>query len=123
MDFVTGLPKSKDGRGVEYDSILIIVDQLTKMVHYEPILTTLEAEELDEVLIKTFIKYYDLSDSIIINRGLLFTLKFWSSLCYYLNIKRRLSNAFRPQTDRQTKRQNSTLEAYLRTYYWFEQDN
>ena len=26
MDFVTGLPKSKDWRGVEYDSILVIVD-------------------------------------------------------------------------------------------------
>ncbi len=41
MDFVTRLPKSKDSRGIEYDLILVIVDRLTKMVHYEPLLQTL----------------------------------------------------------------------------------
>ena len=34
---------SKDWRGVEYDSILVIVDRLTKKIHYEPVLTTLDA--------------------------------------------------------------------------------
>lgn len=34
MDFVTGLPPSKDWK---YDSILIIVDRLTKMVLYEAV--------------------------------------------------------------------------------------
>ena len=44
MDFVTGLPRNKDWRGVEYNSILIIIDRLTKMVHYKPVLTTLNAK-------------------------------------------------------------------------------
>ncbi len=51
MDFVTRLPKSKNWRGVENDVILIIVDRFTKMVHYEPVLTALDAEQLAEVLI------------------------------------------------------------------------
>ncbi len=33
MDFVTGLPISADWKGDSYDSILVIVDRLTKMVH------------------------------------------------------------------------------------------
>ena len=100
MDFVIGLSKSKDWHRVEYDSILVIIDQLTKMVYYEPVLTTLNAKQLAEVLIEVIFKYHGLSDSIIIDRRLLFTSKFWSSLCYYLNIKRRLSTAFHPQTNR-----------------------
>ena len=67
MGFVTRLSKSKDWRGVEYNSILVIVDQLTKMVHYKPVLTTLDAEQLTEVLIEMVIHYHGLPDSIITN--------------------------------------------------------
>ena len=122
MDFVTGLPKSKDWRGVKYDSILVIFDRLTKMVHYEPLLTTLDTNQLAKILIEMVIKYHGLPESIVTDRGSLFTSKFWSSLCYYLNDKRRLSTAFHPQTNGQTKRQNGTMKAYLRAYYRFEQD-
>ena len=66
------------------------------MVHYEPVLTTLDAEQLAEVLIEAIFKYHGLPDSIITDRGSLFTSKFWSSLCYYLNVKRRLKTAFHP---------------------------
>ena len=34
MDFVIGLPLFADWKGDSYGSILIIVDRLTKMVHY-----------------------------------------------------------------------------------------
>ena len=68
-------------------------------------------------------KYHGLPDSIVTDRGSLFTSNFWSSLCYYMKIKRRLSTAFHPQTDGQTERQNSTMEAYLRSYCRFEQDD
>ena len=51
MDFVTGLPESADWKRDSYDSILVIVDQLTKMVHYEPVLTTITAPWLAEVII------------------------------------------------------------------------
>ena len=123
MDFVTGLPESKDWKGVDYDSILVVVDRLTKMVHYEAVKKTLTAEQLAEVLRHCVFKYHGLPDSIVTDRGSLFTSNFWSSLCYYMKIKRRLSTAFHPQTDGQTERQNSTMEAYLRSYCRFEQDD
>ena len=65
MDFMTELLKSKDWQGIEYDSIFVIVDQLTKMVYYEPVLTILDAEKLAEVLIEMVIKYHGLPNSII----------------------------------------------------------
>ena len=123
MDFVTGLPESADWKRDSYDSILVIVDRLTKMVHYEPVLTTITAPLLAEVIIDVVVRHHGLPDSIVSDRGSVFTSKFWSSLCYFLGIKRRLSTAFHPQTDGQTERQNSTMEAYLRAFVNYEQDD
>ena len=57
------------------------------------------------------------------DRGLLFTSKFWSLFCYFFEIKQRLLTAFHPQTDGQTKWQNSTMEAYLRAFVNFKQND
>ena len=120
MDFVMGLPILTDWKGDSYDSILVIVDQPTKMVHYKPIKVTIDALGLAEVIINVVVRHHGLPDSIITNQGSLFTLKFWSSLYYFVGIKRKLSTAFHPQTDGQTERQNSTIEAYLQAFINFE---
>ncbi len=120
MDFVTGLPISTNWKGDTYDSILVIVDRLTKMVHYEPVKVTIDATGLVEVILDVVVRHHGLPDSIVSDRGSVFTSKFWSSLCYFLEIKRRLSTAFHPQTDGQTERHNSTMEAYLRAFINFD---
>ncbi len=122
MDFVTGLPISADWKGDSYDSILVIVDQLTKMIHYVLVKVTIDAPGLSEMIIDVVVRYHRVPESIVMDRGLLFISKFWSSLCYFLGIKRKLFTAFHPQTDGQTKRQNSTMEAYLRVFVNWEQD-
>ena len=123
MDFVTGLPVSTDWKGETYDSILVIVDRLTKMVHYELVKVTINAPGLAEVIVDMVVWHHWLFDSIVTNRSLLFTSKFWSLLCYFLKVKRRLSTAFYPQTNGQTEWQNSTIEAYLQAFVNFEQDD
>ena len=123
MDFVTGLPASSDWKWDTYDSILVIVDNVTKMVYYEPVKVTIDVARLAEVIIHVVVRHHGLLDWIVTDRGSLFTSKFWSSLCYFLGIKRRLSTAFHPQTDGQTERKNSTMEAYLRAFVNFEQNN
>ena len=123
MDFVTSLPILTNWKRDSYNSILVIVNRLTKIVHYKPVKVTINAPGLAEVIIDVVVRHHGLPDSIVTNRGSLFTLKFWSSLCYFLGIKRRLSTAFHPQTDGQTERQNSTMEAYLRAFVNFEQND
>ena len=120
MDFVTGLPMLTDWKGETYDSILVIVDWLTKMVHYEPVKITIDAPGIAKVILDVVVWHHGLPDSIVSNKGSLFTSKFWSSLCYFFSIKRRLSTAFYLQMDRQTECQNSTMEAYLRAFVNFE---
>ena len=81
------------------------------------------APGLAEVIIDVVVLHHGFSDSIISDRGAIFTSKFWFSLCYFLGIKRRLSTAFHPQTDGQTERQNSTMEAYLCFFVNWEQND
>ena len=113
IDFVTGLPLSADWKGDSYDSILVIVDRLTKMVYYEPVKVTIDALGLAKVILNVVVCYHGLPNSIVTNVSSLFTSNFWSLLYYFLSIKQKLLIAFHPQTDGQTKRQNSTMEAYL----------
>ena len=96
MDFVTGLPILTDWKGKSYDSILVIVDKLIKMVHYEPVKITIDAPGLAKVIINVVVRHHGLPDSIITDWGSLFSSKLWSLLCYFLDIKRRLSTAFHP---------------------------
>ena len=103
MDFVTGLPLSANWKGNSYDSILGIVDHLTKIVHYELVQVTIDASGLAKVIIDVVVRHHGLPDSIISESRAIFTSKFWSSLYYFLGIKRRLSTAFHPQTNVQTE--------------------
>ena len=113
MDFVTGLPVSTNWNGGTYDFILLIVDRLTKMVHYEPVKVTIDAHGLAKLIIDVVAGHHGLSDFIVSDQGSVFTSKFWSSVCYFMGIKRRLSTAFHPQTNGQTERQHSTMEPYF----------
>ncbi len=67
--------------------------------------------------------YYGIPELIVTDSASLFTSKFWSSLCYFLGIKKKRSRTFRPQTDAQTKSHNSMMELYLRMFVNWEQDN
>ena len=71
------------------------------------------------MILNVVVWHHGLYNSIVSDWGLVFTSKFWSLLCYFLEIKGRLSTAFHLQTDGQTERQNSTREAYVRTFVNF----
>ncbi len=106
-----GLLVSADWKGDTYDSILVIVNRLIKMVYYEPVKVTINAPALAELINETAVWHHGLPDSIVSDCGSVFTSKFWFSLCYFLGIKQKLSTAFYPQTNGQTERQNKTMEA------------
>ena len=93
------------------------------MVHYKPVKVTIDAPGLTEIIIDVVVRHHNLLDLIVTDKGSFFTSKFWSSLCYFLGIKWRLSTAFYPQTNDQTERENSTMKAYLRAFVNFEQND
>ena len=123
IDFVMGLPILTDLKKDSYDSIFFIVDWLTKILHYKPVKVTINIPGLAKVIISVIVRHHSLPDFIITNWGPLFTSKFWSLLCYFIGIKQRLSIAFHSQTDGQTKKQNSKMEAYFQAFINFEQND
>lgn len=123
MDFVTGLAVSTNQKGKIYDSILAIIDQLIKMINYKPIKITIDALGFTKIIINVIIRHHCLPNSLVSNCGTVFISKFRSSISYFLRIKRGLLTAFYPQTDDQIKRQNNTIEAYVRFFVNYEQNN
>lgn len=111
MDFITDLPASNS-----FDSILVVVDRLTKMAHFIPTTKTLNASGLAHLIIRDIVRLHGLPADIVSDRGTLFTSNFWQALTKTLKVETRLSTAFHPQTDGQTERLNQTLEQYLRLY-------
>ena len=87
IDFVNGLAVSINWKRDSYNSILVIVNWLTKMVHYKLVKITLNAPKLTKVIIDMVVHHHGLPDSIIIDKSFLFISKFWSSLCYSIGIK------------------------------------
>jgi hypothetical protein len=123
-DFVVKLPPSKDPMtGVTYDSILVIVDRLTKFGYMIPYKESSTAEDLAYIFLRIVASVHGVPTEIISDRDKLFTSKFWQTLTALLGIKRKLSTAFHPQTDGQTERLNQTIEQYLRCYVNYRQDN
>jgi hypothetical protein len=124
MDFVTKLPASHDlWTKLEYDSILVITDRLTKYAYMLPYKESSTAEDLARVILREILANHGMPSEIISDRDKLFTSKFWSTLMALLGTKRKLSTAFHPQTDGQTERINQTMEAYLRCYVNYKQNN
>ena len=93
------------------------------MVHYKPVQTTITIPTPAKVILNVIVRPNGLPDSIVSDCDLVFTSKFWSSLCFFLSIKQRLSTAFHPQTDSQIEQQNSTMEAYLKAFVNYKKDN
>ena len=124
LDFIVKLPKSKEPlTGKEYDSIMVIVDRLTKYVHLVPYSESSTAEDLAYTFTKVIFAQHGMPDEIISDRDKLFTSQFWQSLTDQLGIKHKLSTAYHPQTDGQTERTNQTVEQYLRCYLNYQQNN
>ncbi len=123
IDFVTELLVSTNWKSETYDSILVIINKLTKIVYYKPVKVIINSLSLVEIIIKVVVRYHNFSDVIVSDRDSLFTSKFWSSLYYFPGIKQKLLTAFHLQTDGQTERYNSTIEVYLQAFINFKQDN
>ena len=109
---MVALPETKSG----FDSIMVIVDRLTKRAKFIEAKTKSSAEDLTELFMKNYVKDHGLPKSIISDRDPKFTSKLWSSMMKAMQTQHNLSSAFafRPQTDGQTERANRFMEDYLR---------
>jgi hypothetical protein len=69
MDFIVGLPRTQSG----YDSIWVIVDQLTKVTHFIPIKMTYTGPQLVESYMSRIVYLHGVPKKIVFDRGTQFT--------------------------------------------------
>lgn len=119
LDFIMQLPKTRKG----HDAILVVVDRLSKMVHIIPTTTSATGEVTAQLFFDHVFKLHGAPDEIICDRDPRFSGKFMTALVEIVQIHRRISTAYHPQTDGQTERSNRILEDMLRLYVSPAQDD
>ncbi|KAJ9525336.1 hypothetical protein QJQ45_003286 [Haematococcus lacustris] len=112
MDLVTKLPAGTHG----YDAICVIVDRLSKMVHFVPCKESMNAMTFARLFVNNVFKLHGLPAEVLTDRGAHFNNKSWHAVKKLLGMKTNMSTAYRPQSDGQTERYNRVLEEMLRHY-------
>ena len=110
MDFVSGLPRT--GKG--HNSIWIVVNRLTKSVHFIPVKTTYTLDQVAELYIREIVRVHGVPNSIVSDRDSRFTSKFWKSIQHALGTKLKFSTSFYLQADGQSERTIQIVDDMLR---------
>ena len=92
IDFVTDLPKSSRNR----DSILVVVDKATRMVHLVPCSKGIHATDTTRLLWNTVVKLHGVPRVIYNDRGSQFTTEGWRELWRLTGTKVAYSTAYHP---------------------------
>ena len=95
MDFIIGLSRKQSG----YDSILVIVDRLTKVAHFIPVKTTYMGAKLVELYMQRIVCLHGVPKKIVSDRGTQFTSHFWNKFHESMDTKSNFSSAYHPQTN------------------------
>jgi hypothetical protein len=113
VDFVGPVPESKDRDGV-YNSIIVIIDLLTGMVHLVPSRNNYTSRQIAELIFEHVYKLHGLPKSIVSDRDVLFTSTFWRRLHELICTKLHMSSAYHPESDGGTERANRTVTQMIR---------
>ena len=89
MDFITGLQRTPRG----YDCIAVIVDRLTKYVHFIPTTVHVDAEQTAYIFWQHVVCNHGEPETLITDRGPQFAGKFMPTYLALLGTQSRLSTA------------------------------
>jgi hypothetical protein len=103
--------------------IWVIVDRFSKMSHFIALPTVKKTEDMAKIFLTQVWKYHGLPDDIVSDRDSKFIFHFWQSLVDLFSINLNLSTALHPKTEGQTQRVNQMLEAFIRNYCSYHEDN
>jgi len=118
VDFIVELPQSAG-----HDSIMVVVDSVTKGAHFISTVTTISATGATHLFLNHVWKHHSLPWKVISDRGPLFVAEFTQELYRLLGIRLAATTAYHPQGDGQMEQVNQELEQYLRLFTNQRQDD
>ena len=74
----------------------MIVDKLTKFAHFIPVMMDYSMDQLAELYMKEIVRLHGVPFSIVLDRDLRFTSRFWKELHLALGIRQNFNTAFHP---------------------------
>jgi hypothetical protein len=112
MYFITGLLRTTK----LHDSIMVVVDKLTKAAHFVPLKTTHKAADVADIFIREVARLHGIPKTIVFDRDPKFTSNFWKGLFKGFRMNLNFSTAYHPESDGQTERVNRVIKDILRMY-------
>ena len=106
-----------------FDTILVIVDWLTKQVIFIPAHNTIMSVDLAHLFILHVFSKHRVPSHVTSDRGLEFVSNFFRSLGTALDMQLHFTSGYHPEGNGQTKHMNQTLKQYLCVYCNYQQDN
>ena len=94
LDFIERLPASQ-GR----DTIMVVVDRLSKSAHFLPLKHPFTAKSVAEKFVEGVIKLHGMPKSIVSDRDPVFVSHFWQEFFKMSGTKLQLNSAYHSQTD------------------------
>ena len=95
---------------------MVVVDKLTKELHFIPVKTTHKATKFANIYMKEVARLHGIPKAIVSDRDSKFTSNFWKGLFKGFGTSLNMSTTYHPHIDGQTKRINQVIEDMLRMY-------
>jgi len=118
MDFIKKLPSSSG-----FDTILVIVDRLSKQAIFISTHNTIISTELARLFVTHVFSKHGVPSHVMSNRGSEFVSHFFCSLGTALDMRLHVTSGYHLEANGQAERTNQTLEQYLHIYCNYQQDN
>jgi hypothetical protein len=95
MDFITRLPRTRK----KHDSIMVVVDKLTKDAHFSPLKTTHTVADVVDIFLKEVARLHGITKTIVSDRDPKFTSNFWKGLFKGFRMNLNFSTTYHPESD------------------------
>jgi hypothetical protein len=112
IDFITGLPRTNK----QHDSIMVVVEKLTKAAHFVPVKITHTTINIAEIFMKEIARLHGIPRTIVLDIGTKFTSNFWRGLFKGFDTNLNFRTTYHPHKNGQTKRVNLIIEDMLTMY-------
>jgi hypothetical protein len=112
MDFITKLPRTNK----QHDSIMVVVDKLTKDAHFIPVNLTHKEANIVDVYMREIARLHGIPKKIVYDKDPKFTSNFWKGLFKGFGTNLNFSTTYHLESNGQTERVNQVIEDMLRMY-------